>query len=344
MSSRGSLRRCAASRRPNSNISSAAGFENGRWRCASSSADRVLGVLVAEQPVADLDDVAALVLRDAEDLGEHLHRELAPRLAATKSNSPIGQRPVEDLARDLADLLLPHADRARGEVAVTISRAARRGAAGPCRSSTCAPRSRPARGPRARCRRARRRTSRRPVDGADVGVAGDRPEARPVGLVLPVDRVLAAQRRERLVRDALGERGVVGEVDELESSASWRLEVVQVLVELPVRDLRAVALDLEALHRQERVDDLGAERARMSTSSASSASSAASSDCGQPAPSRRAPRGRRRPRAAAAARARRGAVDAGGEHARRSPGTGWRRRRRRGSRAAWRRRARAGCG
>ena len=36
---------------------------------------------------------------------------------------------------------------------------------------------------------------------------------RPVGLLLPVDRVLAAQDREHLVRDALGEARVVGEVD-----------------------------------------------------------------------------------------------------------------------------------
>src|SRR3954464_8366777 len=37
-------------------------------------------------------------------------------------------------------------------------------------------------------------------------------------------------------------------------------EVVQVLVDLPVRDPRPVALDLETLDRQERVDDLGAQR------------------------------------------------------------------------------------
>ena len=38
------------------------------------------------------------------------------------------------------------------------------------------------------------------------------------------------------------------------------LEVVEVLVDLPVRDPRAVALDLEPLDREERLDDLRAER------------------------------------------------------------------------------------
>src|SRR3954463_9112970 len=49
------------------------------------------------------------------------------------------------------------------------------------------------------------------------------------------------------------------------NSVTWAmvvsaLEVMQVLVDLPVRDPRAMALDLEPLDRQERLDDLGPER------------------------------------------------------------------------------------
>ena len=108
MSSAARLRRSAASRRPNSNISSAAGFENGRCAVRLVGLDRVLGVLVAEQPVAELDDLAALVLRHAEDLGEHLHRDLRGDLVH-EVELALRQRPVEHLARDRADLVLPDA-------------------------------------------------------------------------------------------------------------------------------------------------------------------------------------------------------------------------------------------
>ena len=176
--------------------------------------DLVLGVLVAEQPVADLDDLAALLLRDAEDLGEHLHRDLRRDLVH-EVELALRQRQVEHLARDLADLLLPHADGARRE----------------------APRDQPAQLVVARRvhvdhrlarldlalvevleRRAadlRREEVDVAVDEADVLVAGDRPEARAVRLGVPVHGVLAAELGERLVRDAVDERVVVGEVDEL---------------------------------------------------------------------------------------------------------------------------------
>src|SRR3954465_9121870 len=42
--------------------------------------------------------------------------------------------------------------------------------------------------------------------------------------------------------------------------ASYRSQVVEVLVDLPVRDPRAMALDLEPLDGQEGVDDLRAHR------------------------------------------------------------------------------------
>ena len=58
------------------------------------------------------------------------------------------------------------------------------------------------------------------VDGADVLVAGDRPEAGAVGLGVPVHGVLAAQRGEGVVRDGVDERVVVGEVDVVAWS-SW---------------------------------------------------------------------------------------------------------------------------
>ncbi len=58
---------------------------------------RVLGVGVAEQAVADLDDLAALLLRHAEDLGEHLHRDLRGDLV-DEVELALGQRAVEHLA------------------------------------------------------------------------------------------------------------------------------------------------------------------------------------------------------------------------------------------------------
>ena len=58
--------------------------------------DRVLGVGVAEQPVADLDDLAALLLRHAEDLGEDLHRDLRGDLV-NEVELALRQRVVEHL-------------------------------------------------------------------------------------------------------------------------------------------------------------------------------------------------------------------------------------------------------
>ena len=76
---------------------------------------------------------------------------------------------------------------------------------------------------------------------------GDRPEAAAVALVLPVHRVLAPQDREHLVRDALGEAGVIGEVDVRELHlGELASEVAHVLGEVPVGDVLAVALELEA--------------------------------------------------------------------------------------------------
>jgi hypothetical protein len=50
---------------------------------------------------------------------------------------------------------------------------------------------------------ARRREERRVFrDRADIVVLGDAPEAAPIGLGIPVDRIVATQAREELVRDA----------------------------------------------------------------------------------------------------------------------------------------------
>ena len=57
----------------------------------------------------------------------------------------------------------------------------------------------------------------------DVGVGGDRPEAATVSLFLPVHRVLAAKQREHLVGNAVGEAGVVGEIDVCEGQPADRL-------------------------------------------------------------------------------------------------------------------------
>ena len=85
---------------------------------------------------------------------------------------------------------------------------------------------------------------------------------RPSPLVLPVHRVLAAQDREHLVRDAIGEAGVIGEIDvrepHLRDLDHQRCRMYS--LEVPVGDVLAVALQLEPLHRQEGVDDLGPDR------------------------------------------------------------------------------------
>ena len=176
---------------------------------------RVLGVGVAEQAVADLDDLAPLLLRHAEDLREHLHRDLGGDLVH-EVELALGQRAVEHLLDDLAHLLLPDADRLGREASVdecaqlVVSgrvhvdhRLARldvlglevleRGAAD-------------LRGEDRRRCGARRGCPR----------SGSPPRSRAtVGLGVPVHRILAAQLRERLVGDGLDEVVVVGEVDEV---------------------------------------------------------------------------------------------------------------------------------
>src|SRR6185312_555542 len=52
-----------------------------------------------------------------------------------------------------------------------------------------------------------------PIDGPDVLVAGDRPEAAAVRLVVPVDRGVLAQPAELRVRLAGGEAGGGEEID-----------------------------------------------------------------------------------------------------------------------------------
>ena len=79
--------------------------------------DGVLGIRVAEQPIADLDDLAALRLGHAEDLGEHLHRNLGRDLVH-EVELALGQRLIEYRAGDRAHLLLPHEHGPGGEAAV----------------------------------------------------------------------------------------------------------------------------------------------------------------------------------------------------------------------------------
>ncbi len=73
-----------------------------------------------------------------------------------------------------------------------------------------------------------------------------------------MDRILAPQLRERGVRHRVDESVVVGQIYVAERlrHLGLDLEVLQVLGDLPVRDPRAMALDLESLDRQEGLDDL----------------------------------------------------------------------------------------
>ncbi len=72
--------------------------------------DGVFGVGIAEQAVADLDDLATLLLRHAEDLREDLHRDLRRDLV-DEVEVALGQGPVQNRPDDLADLFLPDAKR-----------------------------------------------------------------------------------------------------------------------------------------------------------------------------------------------------------------------------------------
>ena len=154
------------------------------------------------------------VVRDAEDLREHLHRDLGGDLAH-EVELALGQREVQDLAGDASHLVLPHPDRPRGEppgdqaAQLIVARGVHvdhrlarldllgvevlQGGAADLRGIGVDV----------------------AVDDADVLVAGHRPEAgTAVGLGVPVDGVLGSQLRERRVGHGLEERVVVGEVDE----------------------------------------------------------------------------------------------------------------------------------
>ncbi len=182
--------------------------------------DRELRVVLAEHAVAELDEVAMVGLRRPEHLGEDAHRQLGGDVG-DEVDLPFFEGVCEHAVEELANALGEGAYRARGEIAVddraqlvvrrrvhVDHRLARldliglevlqRGAAalgGEGAPVLC--------------------------DRGDVGVAGDRPEATAIGLLLPVDRILAAQGREHLVRHALGEASVVGEIDLGELHQRW---------------------------------------------------------------------------------------------------------------------------
>ena len=117
MSSRGSARRASPSSRPYSIRSSANGLENGSRRIAGRSqrtsrdvllADD-LGVGVAEQLVAELDQQPPVLDRQAHDLGEHPHRDLGGDVL-DPVELVLLERLLEDPAREPADPLLVRVD------------------------------------------------------------------------------------------------------------------------------------------------------------------------------------------------------------------------------------------
>ena len=153
------------------------------------------------------------------------------------------------------------------------------------------------------------------VDLADVVVAGDRPEARGRRARGSSGR---GPRARRVANHSCGtrvdERVVVGEVDLAAVVVMAFLEVVEVLVDLPVRDPRAVALDLEALDGQERVDDLGPDARRAGRRRPRARRARRRASAGSGAPRRRRRGRRRRRRAAASSSSSRDAVQAGEQH------------------------------
>ena len=80
-------------------------------------ADRVLGILAADHPVAPLEELVPIFERHAEHLGDHLQRQLGGDVDDEVAIA-LFERRVEDLRHHLADVRAERVDHARRESAV----------------------------------------------------------------------------------------------------------------------------------------------------------------------------------------------------------------------------------
>ena len=154
----------------------------------------VLGVLGADHAVAPVEDQMALILGYAEEIGDHLERELGRDVGDEVALALLADV-VDDLGRHLADALLEAADHAGREALVDEQPVAgvHRRVHVEHHQPLLLERLRRLVDQQRRALVGRERLDVA-VDVDDVGIAGDGPEPLAVGLVLPVDGRLAAER------------------------------------------------------------------------------------------------------------------------------------------------------
>ena len=105
------------------NISGAAGLENGRCGIAREvglACDELAGMIrvgVPEHPVSELDEVAPVLKRHADQLAEDPHRQLDSD-GVHEVELRLGERLIEDLAEQRADPILVVVDDAQQERSV----------------------------------------------------------------------------------------------------------------------------------------------------------------------------------------------------------------------------------
>ena len=176
----------------------------------------VLGVLAPDHPVAPLEELVPVGLRDAEHLGDHLQRELGRDVDHEVGGAGLDHL-VEDLVGLLADAVLERADLAGREapvhelaVARVLGRVHREHEVAALLEVVGL---RLLEDHHSAALLVGRVGVAVAAHGHHVVVLGDDPEAGTVGLGVLVHRGLVAEEREPLVRDALREAVSVEQVD-----------------------------------------------------------------------------------------------------------------------------------
>ena len=158
--------------------------------CTSSALTHVLRVLGPDHPVAPLEELVPIFLRDADHLGDHLERQLGRDVDDEVALARL-DHVVEDLVGELADVRLDHAHLAGREAAVHELAVARVLGRVHREHEVAALLELVVLGPALELHDAAALLvggERRAVaaDGDDVGVLRDHPEARTVGLGVEV--------------------------------------------------------------------------------------------------------------------------------------------------------------
>ena len=177
-----------------------------------------LRIGVPEDLVAELDDQLSILDRQAHDLREDPHRDLR-RDRLDPVERLLLERVSEDPAGEAADPLLVHVHDARGEA--LVHERAHAGVRRRVGVDHRAPGLELLGGQVLQRRAAELRRERLPVlrDLKDVVVPGDRPEAAAVLLGVPVERRVAPEQGEPVVRDPLLPDVEVREVDVVQHEA-----------------------------------------------------------------------------------------------------------------------------